>query len=91
MLLVVAVCVGVAIFCFVDGYIVAGIASLVGVSGQIGFLALAVCSVMLFAEGHPVVASVPIALIVWNVVGAAIVKRKGLRLPFNLRPAVTIA
>lgn len=63
MILLILVIIGVAIFCFIQGYTVAGIICLLGFSGKIGFIALAITSIMLFVEGHWVVGTLPLLLI----------------------------
>lgn len=71
MLLVVVVVVGVAIFCFAQGYIVIGLVCLVGFSKTLAFPALIVTSIYLFSKGHWVTAMFPLILTAWNIIGLA--------------------
>jgi hypothetical protein len=63
MLLLIIVIISVAAFCIYHGYILAGIICLLGFSGKIGFVALLITSIMLFAKGHWVVGALPLLLI----------------------------
>ena len=63
MLLLIIVIISVAAFCIYHGYILACIICLLGFSGKIGFVALLITSIMLFAKGHWVVGVLPLLLI----------------------------
>lgn len=76
MVLLIATVVGVALFCFLKGYIPTGVVCLGGLSRTYGFPALLFASVSLFLKGHVVVAVLPIVLIGWNIVGLFLLKRK---------------
>jgi len=67
--LLIAVIVGVAVFCFFHGYIAIGIVCLLGFSKKFGFLALLVTSLFLFWTQHWLVALLPPLLIAWNIWG----------------------
>jgi hypothetical protein len=69
MVLVVAIIVGVAVFCFLHGYIAAAIVCLFGFSKRYGWPALLITSTFLLWERHWFVASLPPLLIVWNIWG----------------------
>ena len=69
MLLLIAVILSVAIFCFIKGYIFVGIICLAGFSGKIGWLALVVTSVYLLSKGNYIIGILPLALIAWNLYG----------------------
>lgn len=69
MILLILTILGVAVFCFYNGYILVGIICLAGFSGKYGFPALILTSIYLFFKGHILVGFLPIALIVWNVYG----------------------
>lgn len=75
MLLVVLVCVGVAIYCFMNGMILAGVLSLAGMSPGIGFLTLIATSVILVMNDHLIAAIFPVAIIVFNIWGLFVLKR----------------
>ncbi len=75
MLLVVIVCVGVAIYCFMNGMVLAGVLSLAGMSPGIGFLTLIAASVILVANEHMIAAIFPVAIIVFNIWGLFALKR----------------
>ena len=68
MILLIITIIGVSIFCLYHGYIVAGIICLLGFSGKIGFIALVITSIMLFAKGHWVIGALPILLIAINLI-----------------------
>jgi hypothetical protein len=69
MLLVVLVILGVAVFCFWHGYVLAGVVCLGGFSNSFGWPCLAFVSGVLLWQGHWLVASLPPLLIAWNVFG----------------------
>ena len=71
MIFVIAVSVGIAIFCFVKGYIVVGIIALGGISPKFGFIALIITSIFLFTKGHWIVGIIPLLVIGWNLIGLA--------------------
>jgi len=75
MLLVVLVCIGVAIYCFMNGMILAGVLSLAGMSRGIGFLSLIATSVILLMNDHLIAAIFPVGIIVFNVVGLFVLNR----------------
>lgn len=74
MLLLILVIVGVSIFCFAQGYIFIGVVCLGGLSYKIGFVALAITSVYLFAKGHWIAGTIPLLLIGWNILGITVFK-----------------
>lgn len=76
-LVLVLVIVGVAVFCFSQGYIAAGIICLAGFSKRFGFVALIVTSLVLFANKHWIVGPLPILLIVWNLIGLRLLRGPG--------------
>jgi len=69
MVLLIAIIVGVAVFCFFQGYIAFGIVCLLGFSKRYGWPALLATSAFLFWNRHWFVASLPPLLIVWNIWG----------------------
>jgi energy-coupling factor transporter transmembrane protein EcfT len=69
MVLVVAVVLGVAVFCFVKGFVVVGVICLLGISKHVGFVALLITSVFLFSKGYWLPGSIPLLLMAWNLVG----------------------
>ncbi len=73
-LVLIVVIVGIAVFCFTQGYIAAGIICLAGFSKQFGWLALIATTIFLFAKGHWIVGSLPILLMVWNLIGLRLLK-----------------
>ena len=77
MLLLIIVILGVSVFCFYKGYILAGIICLAGFLGKYGFLALIFTSGYLFYKGDFIVGILPIALVAWNIYGLWLMGRKG--------------
>ena len=69
MVLLIAIIVGVAVFCFLHGYTVAGIVCLFGFSKRYGWPALLITSLFLFWHRQWFVALLPPLLIMWNVWG----------------------
>jgi hypothetical protein len=69
MILLIIVIAGVAVFCFLHGYILVGILALAGLSKKYGWPALVFCSLFLFVKNHPIVAIIPLLLIGWNLLG----------------------
>ena len=69
MVLLIAIIVGVALFCFLHGYIAAAIVCLFGFSKRYGWPALLITSTFLFWHRHWFVASLPPLLIMWNIWG----------------------
>jgi hypothetical protein len=63
MFLLITTIISIAVFCVYHGYIVAGIICLLGLSKKVGFIALMITSIMLFAKGHWIVGALPILLI----------------------------
>lgn len=68
MVLLFLVIIGVAVFCFTQGYILLGVICLIGFSGKIGFIALAVTSLALIVKGHWIIGALPLLLIGVNLV-----------------------
>ena len=62
-MLAIAVIVGVALFCFLQGYIITGIICLAGFSKKIGFIALAMTSILLLIRGHFMIGLLPLLLV----------------------------
>ena len=102
MVLLIAIIVGVAVFCFVHGYIAFGIVCLLGFSNRYGWPALLATSAFLFWNRHWFVASLPPLLIVWNIWGvkyaaspAALISdglgRHGGKLKYVISPAALIS
>jgi len=60
MVLLFLVIIGIAAFCFIQGYNAPCIICLLGFSGKIGFIALAVTSILLFYNGHWIIGVVPL-------------------------------
>ena len=68
MILLILVIIGVAVFCFVKGYIFIGLLCLLGgFSKTIGFICLAITSIFLIVKGHFIVGLLPILLIILNI------------------------
>ena len=63
MALLVIIIIGVAVFCFFQGYWISGIICLLGFSKQIGFIALVITSIVLFTNGHWIVGIIPLLLV----------------------------
>lgn len=76
MLLVILVVVGVAIFCFSQGYIGIGVICLVGLSKTVAFPALIVTSIYLFNKGHWITAMFPLLLMAWNIIGLVWLRKR---------------
>src|ERR1019366_4042399 len=92
MVLLIAVIVGVAVFCFFQGYIAFRIVCLLGFSKRYGWPALLATSAFLFWNRHWFVASLPPLLIVWNLwglkyVGAPVSSGQDIRHTFTRPPA----
>lgn len=68
------VIVGIAVFCFTQGYFVVGVICLAGFSKKYGFPALIVTAIYLFVERHWIIGSLPIVLIGWNIIGLRLLK-----------------
>jgi hypothetical protein len=68
MVLLFLVIIGVAIFCFFQGYYVSGIICLFGFSEKTGFIALVITSIMLFYNSHWAVGVVPLLLVGINLI-----------------------
>ena len=66
MVLLIAIIVGVAVFCFLHGYIAAAVVCLFGFSKRYGWPALLITSAFLFWHRHWFVALLPPLLITWN-------------------------
>ena len=77
MLVLALVIVGVAVFCFAQGYVAAGIICLAGFSKRFGFVALIVTACVLLANKHWIVGPLPILLIVWNLIGLRLLRGPG--------------
>jgi len=76
MVLLFVVIIGISIFCFAQGYIVMGFICLIGLSYKIGFAALIITAIYLYSKGHWIVGSIPLLLIVWNILGTTVFKPK---------------
>ncbi len=61
------ICIAVAVFCFTQGMVLAGILSLAGIIPGPGSIPLIASSVILFVNGHAVIAFFPIFVIVYNI------------------------
>src|ERR1022692_2825294 len=77
MVLLVAIIVGVAVFCFLHGYIALAIVCLFGFSKRYGWPALLITSAFLFWHRHWFVALLPPLLIMWNYLGLRYLARRG--------------
>ena len=69
MVLLIAIIVGVAVFCLLHGYIALAIVCLFGFSKRYGWPALLITSAFLFWHRHWFVALLPPLLIMWNYLG----------------------
>jgi hypothetical protein len=56
---------GVAVFCCLNGYLITGLVTLIGVSDRIGFVALAFTAISLYLRGHWIVGTLPLLVIVF--------------------------
>ena len=68
MVLLYLVIIGVATFCFLQGYYASGIICFLGFSGRIGFIALVITSTMLLYNEHWIVGAVPLILVGINLI-----------------------
>jgi len=67
MLLSVILCITVAVYCFLNGIITAGILALVGVIPGAGMVALVIASILLALDGHYIAAALPVIVICYNI------------------------
>ena len=77
MLLLVAACIGVGIYCFANQFYVAGVAALLGPSGKIGMVAMLVSGGILVANEEWVAGSVPILVVALNLAALLLKKKPG--------------
>jgi len=77
MILLILITLGVAAFCFLNGCTLTGIVCLFGFSRHVGFVALVVTSIMLFVQGHSIVATFPLLLVGVNVFFLNVSKKRG--------------
>ncbi len=78
MVLVILVCVGLAIYCFMNGMIGIGFLALGGLLHGLGFISLILAAVFLFIQEQYIAASFPPFLIAWNLWGLHILKKQRL-------------
>ena len=76
MVLLIAIIVGVAVFCFLHGYSALAIVCLFGFSKRYGWPALLITSAFLFWHRHWFVALLPPLLIMWNIWGLRYLARR---------------
>lgn len=76
MVLLIAIIVGVAVFCFLHGYSALAIVCLFGFSKRYGWPALLITSAFLFWHRHWFVALLPPLLIMWNIWGLKFEKKR---------------
>tara|TARA_B100000315_G_C14396088_1_gene504288 strand:+ start:587 stop:817 length:231 start_codon:yes stop_codon:yes gene_type:complete len=69
MLLLILVCVGLSVFCFLNDGPAYGILSLLGMSPSVGMIFLGVVGIVLFSNGHYFVGAIPFLFIAWNIYG----------------------
>jgi len=85
MILLIIGIVGVSIFCFVQGYIWIGLFCLLGgFSHSIGFITLTITTIYLYAKGHWIIGTVPVLLIVWNILGITVFKTMSFKTKVSL-------
>lgn len=69
MIFVSVVCIGLAIYCFMNGMYGIGVLALGGMYPSLGFVLLILVTVFLLNQEHYVAAVLPPLLIAWNLVG----------------------
>lgn len=67
MILSAMLCIAVAVFCFFNAMILAGVLALVGIIPGAGMVALAITSILLLLDGHYFVAVLPVIVILFNI------------------------
>ncbi len=76
MIVTVLICIAVALFCFFNGMILAGILSLVGILPGAGMVALVITSTLLVLNDHFTAAAFPLIVIAYNIWMALVLKRE---------------
>jgi len=76
MLLIGLISWSIAIFCFINGYYITGIISLTGVSRTGGMIALIIVSISLFIKNHWIIGSLPLLLVISNLLYLKLFLRK---------------
>jgi len=66
MLLSVTICLGVAVYCFANGLVIAGVTALLGLIPGPGIIPLLISSVILFINGFQLAALLPLLVIANN-------------------------
>jgi len=70
------ICIAVALFCFFNGMILAGILSLAGILPGAGMVALVITSILLALNDHFIAAAFPLIVIVYNIWMVLVLKRE---------------
>jgi hypothetical protein len=72
----VLICIAVALFCFFNGMVLAGILSLAGILPGAGMVALVITSILLALSDHFIAAAFPLIVIVYNIWMVLVLKRE---------------
>jgi hypothetical protein len=70
------ICIAVALFCFFNGMILAGILSLAGILPGAGMVALVITSILLALNDHCIAAAFPPIVIAYNIWMVLVLKRE---------------
>ncbi len=76
MIVTILICIAVALFCFFNGMILAGILSLAGILPGAGMVAIVIASILLALNDHFIAAALPLIVIVYNIWMVLVLKRE---------------
>jgi hypothetical protein len=76
MILSLILCIAVAVYCFLNGLILAGVLCLVGIIPGAGMVALVIASILLALNDHYIAAALPIIVICYNIWVLLVVRRE---------------
>jgi len=68
------ICFSVAVYCFTQGLVLAGLLSLAGIIPGPGLIPLIAASVLLLANDHAIIACLPLFVIIYNLWVLAVLK-----------------
>jgi hypothetical protein len=76
MIVTIFICIAVALFCFFNGMVLAGILSLAGILPGAGMVALVITSILLALNDHFIAAAFPLIVIAYNIWMVLVLKRE---------------
>jgi len=74
-LLSIFICLSVAVYCFINGMVVAGVLSIVGMLPGPGIMPLLITSLLLILDEHYITAVFPVIVIINNLLWAIVFRR----------------